>query len=297
MDSPPVSVIIPTYNRSDLVERAIHSVLDQTFEDFELIVVDDASDDDTPETVRAIDDDRIIFIRHDENKYGKAWNTGITNASGKYIAFLDDDDEWHPEKLAEQYRFFSNADDDVGLVYCWREVYKNGELSNRSDPRLSGDIFEETLIKNPIGNTSTYMIRAEVLDEIGGFDESLPCGLDSDLLRRLSKKYHVDYVPEFLVKQHWIHKQEQISDETSEKIYQSIESNKATLGKFGSYLETHSRKKSQLYARISRLYIKTGDLISAIDYLMKSIYTDPYSNETYIEAKNIGRLLRDELNI
>jgi hypothetical protein len=121
--------------------------------------------------------------------------------------------------------------------------------------------------------------------------------MDSDLLRRITEKYHVDYVPEYLAKQHWIHDNGQITDETVQNIHQSIESNKVTLEKFESYFETNPQKKSQLYARISRLYIQSGDLINALYYVIKSIYTDPFSKETYIEAKNIGRLLRDSLNV
>ena len=101
--SPVVSVIIPTYNRAHLIGRAIRSVLDQTYQDWELIVVDDASTDDIPGIVKGFTDGRVKYIRHDENKgAAAARNTGIQAARGAYIAFLDSDDEWLPEKLERQ---------------------------------------------------------------------------------------------------------------------------------------------------------------------------------------------------
>ncbi|MFC7193467.1 glycosyltransferase family 2 protein [Halosimplex aquaticum] len=115
MSSPQVSVIIPTYNRATLVKRAIQSVLNQTFKDFELIIVDDASDDETPEVIDSINDARLEYIRHDLNRHGgAARNTGIKYASGKYIAFLDDDDEWYPTKLERQVERFETVSNEIG---------------------------------------------------------------------------------------------------------------------------------------------------------------------------------------
>src|SRR4030042_5052103 len=100
---PTVSIIIPTYNRAHLVMRAINSVLDQSFQDFEIIIVDDASRDNTEKMVSGIRDKRIFYIRHEKNRGGSAArNTGIKQARGEYIAFLDSDDEWLPEKLEKQ---------------------------------------------------------------------------------------------------------------------------------------------------------------------------------------------------
>lgn len=97
---PTVSVVIPTYNRAHLVGRAIQSVLNQTYQDFEIIVVDDGSTDNTEEVVKSFNDPRIRYIRHDQNRGGSAArNTGIKMARGEYIAFQDSDDEWLPEKL------------------------------------------------------------------------------------------------------------------------------------------------------------------------------------------------------
>lgn len=116
---PTVSIIIPTYNRAHLIERAIESVLHQTYQDFELIIIDDGSTDNTDDIINKFQkkDDRIIYLKHDRNKGGSAArNTGIKASRGEYIAFLDSDDEWLPEKLEKQMDFFES--NNYGFIYC-----------------------------------------------------------------------------------------------------------------------------------------------------------------------------------
>ena len=117
-----VSVIIPTYNRAACLKLALASVLNQTYQNFEIIVVDDASTDGTADVVRGFADARITYVRHDVNR-GKvgagaaARNSGIARAQGTYIAFLDDDDEWLPEKLARQVAVLDRGPRSVGAIY------------------------------------------------------------------------------------------------------------------------------------------------------------------------------------
>src|SRR3989442_437688 len=102
-----VSVIIPTYNRAEFLGLALTSVLNQTFQDFEILIIDDNSQDSTQEVVTNFGDERIKYIRHDVNKrVAAARNTGVANSNGEYIAFLDDDDEWFPDKLQIQLDLF-----------------------------------------------------------------------------------------------------------------------------------------------------------------------------------------------
>src|SRR5690606_10648341 len=102
-----VSVIIPTYNRSELLKKAIESLENQSHQNFEIIIIDDCSTDDTAEVVRGMDDERIIYLRHDTNKGGsEARNTGIKQATGSFIGFLDSDDQWLPDKLERQLKQF-----------------------------------------------------------------------------------------------------------------------------------------------------------------------------------------------
>ena len=120
---PRVSVVIPTHNRAEWLPRAVGSVLAQTWTDFELLIVDDHSTDETPAAIARFADARIRSFRHERNfGQSKALNTGIEHARGEYVAFLDDDDAWLPAKLAAQVALLDAAPPGVGLVYCWHDV-------------------------------------------------------------------------------------------------------------------------------------------------------------------------------
>ena len=200
-DTPLVSVIIPTHNRADLVPRAIHSVLNQTFTDLECIVVDDGSVDDTQQVVQSIDDDRLIYLRHEVNQNASsARNTGIAHAKGPLIAFLDDDDEWLTTKLEKQVPFIQSLPESVGLVYCWMDYYdQNDQLVKKYHPTRKGHIFQYALDGQPIGGCPTLLIRRSVIDKIGGFDESIRRGDDDDFIQVQTIRYvggfQVDGIP------------------------------------------------------------------------------------------------------
>jgi glycosyltransferase involved in cell wall biosynthesis len=120
---PEVSVVIPTYNRAKVLSRAVKSVLNQGYRDFEIIVVDDGSTDNTEQVVGAFDKQQVKYVRHEKNMGpAAARNTGIGHANGKYIAFQDSDDEWFPQKLGRQVEILETASDRVGGVYTgfWR---------------------------------------------------------------------------------------------------------------------------------------------------------------------------------
>src|SRR5690242_3347165 len=113
-----VSVVIPAYNRASVIPQALQSVFDQGFDDLEIIVVDDASRDNIETVIGRINDPRLVYIRHDRNKGGAAArNTAIARARGEYIAFLDSDDRWLPQKLRRQMELFKRLDDSYGVVY------------------------------------------------------------------------------------------------------------------------------------------------------------------------------------
>jgi len=199
--APRISVVIPAFNRQKAVGRAIKSVLGQTCQDFEIIVVDDGSTDATVSAVAAFDDPRINLIRHDRNRGGSAArNTGIGAGVAPYVAFLDSDDEWLPTKLERQLEVFERSDDLLGLVYTGAaRVYPDGSIS-RYIPRPQVDLPRALLTANVIGETSLGMVRRNALEAIGGFDESLPSCQDLDLWQRISERFRVDAVPEVLVR-------------------------------------------------------------------------------------------------
>lgn len=201
-DNPTVSVIIPTYNRAHMVGRAIQSVLNQTYQDFELIVVDDGSTDNTDEVVKGFDNERPRYIRYKENKGAQvARNTGLKAARGEYIALLDSDDEWLPEKLEKQINKFKSVSNNVGLIYCGKTNInkKTGEILNEIVPTERGDVFKN-LINHNFTAGSTPLIKKLCFIKAGYFDTELPAFQDYDLWLRISMHYKFNFVAENLVK-------------------------------------------------------------------------------------------------
>lgn len=197
---PLVSVIMPTHNRSEMLKRAIKSVLSQTYKNFELIVINDGSEDNTDHVVKSQNDGRIIYIEHNKPMgSANARNTGIKRAQGEYIAFLDDDDEWRKDNLEIQIPVIANSSPKVGLVYGWMEYFQNGKSIKLKKPRLRGYIFKEMLSELAISLTSAIIIKKNVINEIGLFNPGFSWGDDGDFLRRLCKKYQVEYVPRVVV--------------------------------------------------------------------------------------------------
>jgi glycosyltransferase involved in cell wall biosynthesis len=198
-----VSIIIPTRNRHEFLRRAITSVLEQTYQDFELIVVDDASNDNTSQIVAEFKDPRIGFVRHPHRKGGSAArNTGIANAKGRYLAFLDDDDEWLPEKLARQMAVLVAGPAELGCVYtgCVMVNRASGKIFNQYRPTKRGDLSHELLHENCVGSTSTMLLKRECLERVGGFDETLPSCQDYDLWIRIAQEFEFEVISEPLFK-------------------------------------------------------------------------------------------------
>jgi glycosyltransferase involved in cell wall biosynthesis len=205
---PKVSVIIPTCNRAELLPVAITSVLNQTFQDFELIVVDDASKDSTRNVVKGFHDQRIKYLYHKINKGGSAArNTGITNSNAGYLAFLDDDDEWLPQKLELQVGLMDNSPLEVGGIYTgYIQIDRtSGEILDQKTATRRGDLAKELLRGNCIGSTSSILLRKECFAKSGLFDESLPSFQDYDLWLRIAGGFQFDCIERPLFK-YYIHK-------------------------------------------------------------------------------------------
>ncbi len=196
-----VSIIIPTYNREKLVQKAIKSVLDQTYKDFELIVVDDASTDLTQSVVEQFADSRIRYLRHEKNAgVCAARNTGLAAAQGFYVAFLDSDDEWLPDKLKKQVGLFQAGSDDVGVIYTWLKIIdEQGQLQKIRQPTLRGDVHNDLLYSNFIGTPSTLMVKHDYLKTIEGFDPRLRCCEDWDVWLQLAGHCKFEVISEPLV--------------------------------------------------------------------------------------------------
>jgi glycosyltransferase involved in cell wall biosynthesis len=195
-----VSTIIPTFRRVDLLSRAINSVLNQTYQNIEVIVIDDNDPNtkfrkDTELLLsKYLGDNRIKYIKHSENKNGAAArNTGIKNSSGEVICFLDDDDWYVPLKIERQLNCLIDNKSFHG-VYCGR--FHNGTIIKS---KLSGDLSEAILLSEFIPGTPTLMIYKKCLEEIGGFNENYFRHQDSELLLRFFKKFKLFPIEEPLV--------------------------------------------------------------------------------------------------
>jgi glycosyltransferase involved in cell wall biosynthesis len=197
---PKVSVVITCYNYGLYVSEAIESVLDQTFKDFEVIVIDDGSTDDTllvMEQYRSYQE--IRYIRQENQGQPKAKNRGIAESKGEFVAFLDADDIWLPEKLELQLQLFINP--SVGVGYTRRYwIDPSGKVIKGNERTLRrGNILNYIFIDNFVCFSSS-MVRRGLLTTAGGFDETIPMGIDYDLWVRLASRCQFDYVDRPLVK-------------------------------------------------------------------------------------------------
>jgi len=188
--TPIVSVIIPTFNRGWIIKEAIDSVLNQAFESFELIVVDDGSTDNTLDILTEYKD-RIILIKQRNRGVSAARNRGMDAASGRFIAFLDSDDLWLPQKLNRQIEFFDSNPD--ALICQTQETWiRDGVRVNpgKRHRKVSGMIFEPSLHLCLV-SPSAVMVKRSLLDEVGFFDENLPACEDYDMWLRIGYKHPI----------------------------------------------------------------------------------------------------------
>ncbi len=220
----PISVIIPTRNRLTLLKRAIKSVLAQTLNNIEIIVVDDCSTDGTENYIRNEKIDCLRYIRLEYKSGGAAArNSGIKEAKGKHIAFLDDDDEWLPDKLQKQLDCFGK-NKDIGICYTGRRIIRNDDsikglartysFSHPSDE----DHYRAIMKDNFVGVTSSVMIPRDILLQINGFDEKLPCYQDYELFIRILKNNKAAGINEPLVN-YYIEKNVEHVSFTREKVF------------------------------------------------------------------------------
>ncbi|MFH1442351.1 MAG: glycosyltransferase family 2 protein [Candidatus Omnitrophota bacterium] len=199
-----VSVIIPTYNRANLIGRAVKSVLAQSYPNFEIIVVDNASCDNTVEVINSIVDKRIKFIRHNVNRGPAASrNTGLKNSNGDYITFLDSDDEWLPEKLFCQLDVFKNDTDGIGLVFTngFNEAINTMAITEPIPSGIYYDPHKDKFypLRKLITTLSSWMMPSEVTKKIGYFDESMIAWDDGDYLARIAYEFPVYFLNKDLV--------------------------------------------------------------------------------------------------
>ena len=187
MSNNQVSVIIPVYNGGKTIKETIQSVLNQTFTNFELIIINANSTDATLSIISQIEDERIKVYSYSKANVAVNRNRGIKHATGDYITFLDADDLWTDDKLAAQYTALQ-SNPQAGVAYSWTNcIDENGKfLRKTSQVNWNGDVYSKFLLDDFIGNGSNVMIRRELLIEVGGFDEKLTNAQDTDMWLKLS---------------------------------------------------------------------------------------------------------------
>ena len=193
---PIISVIIPVYNGAKTIKETIESVLVQTWQDFEIIVIDDGSTDSTLEVIKSIPDSRIKLFSYENTGPSASRNRGISHAAGEFIAFLDADDLWKPDKLEAQLKALQDIPEAV-VAYSWtNHIDESGQfLRNGSQIVVNGNAYERLLLVNFFEHGSNPLIRKQALLEVGGFDESLRQGEDWEMWLRLAARYDFVAVP------------------------------------------------------------------------------------------------------
>ncbi len=276
--SPRVSVVVPTHNRARWLPRAVGSVLAQTWTDFELLVVDDRSTDATPAVLARFADGRIRAFRHERNTgQSTALNTGIEHARGDYVAFLDDDDEWLPAKLAAQVALLDAAPARVGLAYCWGQELDAATRQRLGTLRwtLRGDIFEHVLALHMPTSPSSWLVRRSAARSVGGFDERLHQANDVDFMSRLcARGWHVDFVPEVALLK-YRHARGQMTDRTPEHLAAQAGMVRAHLARFARELRERPAAHARVHLWLARYELPYGSRRAALAALARAFRLDP----------------------
>jgi len=278
---PKVSVIIPTHNRAEYLRNAIESASKQTFQDLEIIVVDDNSTDHTAEVVEGFENRKIKYIRKNVKKGpSAARNTAILESKGKYIAFLDDDDEWVPNKLQEQIKLLDRSKLKICGVYSNRLVLERATKrlisANPQADKLKGNLLSQLLIGSPI-HTSTVLLKKRCLDEIGLFDETMSYMEDRDLWIRLSLKYDFEYINDPLSIA-YVHKQGHLS----ESLEGQTAGREKLLQKYSNLFSQNKKSWSKLHLLQGAQYCQLKNMKKGRKNILKGIKINPFNFEAYL---------------
>lgn len=278
-DPPLVTALITTYNRPSFLREAVESVRRQTYENVELVVVDDHSDTPAEETLSDVSDDgfeRLRCVRHETNRGANAArNTGIEAASGEFVAFLDDDDVWLPEKLEAQVARLEELGEEYALVYgaTRHRDMETDETIFVSDPGLEGDVYREILERGSgsvFGPPSNVMVRADVLEEFDYFDEKMSRGSGQKLFRNVAKRYRVAYTDELCV-DYYVHDDRVTTIQTDDELRDAIRVHQRKIDDLGDDLEQVPAAYVREHERIGNLYCAAGDVRTGRRHFQQAI--------------------------
>lgn len=293
MDKPLVSVITITRNRGNLIGRCISSVLGQTYKNIEYIIVDGASDDNTDEVVSSFQDDRLKFVKLETNwAIKETLDYGISLCNGKYITFLDSDDEYLPEKIEKQVDLIDGLSGDYGLVYCWMTYYDDKTKKKLSihKPELRGDVRDEVIGEPIISGTPTLMFHNDILKKLGGWKSADEIGIISDweLCARACQITKVDYLPESLVnvyENHGCVRQSEVAyyDKVGVRL---IQFNEYFLNHFSENFKRRPKMRFYHYWDMFTTFYYLKQYGQAIKWLSRAAFCNPKEVLNKIRRKN-----------
>ncbi|EKE04171.1 MAG: glycosyl transferase family protein [uncultured bacterium] len=287
MSQPKVSVIITTYNRADYLSYAIDSVLNQTFQDFELIIIDDGSTDETYDLVNRYQNERIRYHYQENRGQNPARNIGMELANGEYIAHLDSDDIWVSTKLEKQVNILRN-NQNIGLVYCGTQLIDGLNNIIGTQPIIihNGNVLDKLLMTNFLYNGSCAIFRKDCLEKVGFFDESFKRMTDWEFYLKFAIYYKFFGINEYLL-QYRIHNETMSKDFNSYKTYgikilEKIFNHKDIDPK---YLKLKNRAIALRYRYMGRRYLENKLKEEAREGFFEALKTDPtlcYQSDSFI---------------
>ena len=285
-----VSVIIPTYNYGQFIGECIESVLAQTYKDFEIIVVDDGSSDNTKELIESKYKDKVRYFYQMNRGAPAARNKGLRESQGEYLVFLDADDWLAPESLLDKISIVKKKSDihwvysDSNLVDIQGKFLgKSSEIFGFDHEKMNLDPFKSFLLRGNFISTSVSLISKKCVLNINGFDESLQALQDYDLNLRLAKDYHPQFIKKPLVFQR-IH-----SNSITSSIFKALEARISVVDKIRKDFPEESAKyrkeliktEAGIYNYLGVFALSKSERIMAFMYFLKSIYRRPFQKRAY----------------
>ena len=273
MSVPRVSVILPTYNRASLLLRALTSVLDQTYESYEVRIVDDGSTDNTRLVVAGLADQRLHYERIDHAGSAVARNHAVRTARGEWLAFIDSDDEWMPTKLERQLGVAATLPPEIGVIYCGGEYVDDTTsrpvATRRLRPGRDVRVFDRLLETNWFPFVSV-LIHRRCFERVGLFDEGLACGEDREWLLRVARSFDFYGLADPLVRVH-IHRGQRQTTSLAERIAFA----EAILRRYAEELARRPALRARKYVALGQLQLHHADPAAARRAFMMALRTRP----------------------
>jgi GT2 family glycosyltransferase len=261
---PLVSVIIPAYNAERTLLETVNSVQNQTLANIEIIIINDGSTDRTGKTIENLNDSRIKAFSYENGGVSVARNRGITHTTGEFIAFIDADDLWTPDKLERQLAALESHP-QAAVAYSWTQTIdeRGYWLHQYHSVFVEGDVYPKILVNNFLSNGSNVLVRREAILSVGGFDSTLKSCEDWDFYIRLAAKYHFVVVPDWQI----FYRQSPTSMSSNVEVMETAALaviSKAYKSAPAEYQHLKSRSLSWIYEYCTQQYLRCSDDLKSV---------------------------------